>query len=375
MKKEYKIILIVGLIYLAYILLFLSKFDFHPSGAIIMSQEEVFKHNLTLPDNFVLMNENAYDGQYFYIIATDIFHKDINTSAFRYQRILYPFLILLLSSGNQNIFPIIMLLINFVSIILSTYFLILILKQLRANINLAYLWAFNIGLIISITRDICDPLLFLFIILSFYYLKKNPAISALSMCLAVLTKEHALVFVIPIILYYFIKRNLKKTIIHSAPILVYFIWQIILFFHLKDIGTISTSTHITVPFLGLLKYFLDLKLSLSISTIDYLSIIPILFFIIIQVYIIVKNRNYFTPILLILVFQIIFILSLHQRLFSISGIHAIGRYAMGLFLFSILFSAERKENYNILLLLLSIAMSIIYLLALIFIFKPNYIII
>ena len=40
MKKEYKIILVVGLFYLIYILLFLAKFDFNASASVIFPEEQ-----------------------------------------------------------------------------------------------------------------------------------------------------------------------------------------------------------------------------------------------------------------------------------------------------------------------------------------------
>jgi len=55
-------------------------------------------------------------------------------------------------------------------------------------------------------------------------------------------------------------------------------------------------------------------------------------------------------------------------------IGGLGRFAIALFLFSVLYSAERKEKYNILLIIISILMSLGYFFVKIVIFNVDYLI-
>jgi len=174
MKREHRITLIVGLFYLVYILLFLSKFDFNPSATIELSENHISQYNEALPSDLVVqVDSDGFDGQFYYMIATDPIHSRILVEPGKYQRILYPLFANAISFGNIHLIPYSLLLINFVAVILGTYILALILKKYRANLNLAYLWAFNVGFFMGVIRDLTSPLMFFFILLAIYYLKKK----------------------------------------------------------------------------------------------------------------------------------------------------------------------------------------------------------
>ena len=157
MPKKFKIILLlIGIFYLGYILIFLSKFDFNPSATILLSEKLIEELLITPNGRQVIHTEiNGYDGVYYYLLSNDIFLENIMVDGpARLQRILYPFFTYIISFGNQYMIPYMMILINFLSIILGTYFLLLLLKKYNANLSLAYLWALNIGFMISISRDL-----------------------------------------------------------------------------------------------------------------------------------------------------------------------------------------------------------------------------
>jgi len=373
MKKEHKIILIVGIFYLIYILLFLAKFDFNPSATIELS-EGSNKYNAPLPPNLVVqVNSSGYDGQYYYMIATDLAHKRILVDSYRYQRILYPFFAYLFSFGIISLIPLSLLLINFISVVLGTYILLLILKKYNANLNLAYLWAFNVGFFISIIRDLTSPLMFLFVLLSLYYFeKKNFKTSSLFLATAVLTRETALLIVVPLLTYFFIKQKFKNFVIYSVPIGIFLIWQLIISLNLGEFAILQSSSSIGLPFLGIIKYFFWIDFPKSLSELYiYFSVLPVIIFLFVQGYVLLRSRWRFTPYLTILLFQMLFIIMLKFWLYT-EQIDALGRFGMSLFLFSILYSAERKQRYNLLLILLTILMSIGYFVVKIIMFKVGY---
>ena len=88
MKKAHQILIVVGIFYAIYILLFLAKFDFNPSATIELSKNYIHEYNGTLPSGLVVqINKDGYDGHNYYMIATDIFlnryqARRIGTNAF-----------------------------------------------------------------------------------------------------------------------------------------------------------------------------------------------------------------------------------------------------------------------------------------------------
>ncbi len=65
-----------------------------------------------------LHGTGGYDGQFFYYIARDPLHAApfLSHPAYRYQRIVYPLLVAVLSLGQENLIPYMLLLVNFVAI-------------------------------------------------------------------------------------------------------------------------------------------------------------------------------------------------------------------------------------------------------------------
>lgn len=174
MDKKYKIVFVVAAFYLLYISIFLARFDFNPTASIELSDSYVQRYNLTLPRGVLIeTNSDGYDGQIYYTMAADLSNRHLKIDAYRYQRILYPVLAFLLSFGIIELLPFTLLLISYFSVVMSTYILLIILEKRNLNLNLAFLWAFNIGFFVSIIRDLADPLMFLFLIGAFYFFENK----------------------------------------------------------------------------------------------------------------------------------------------------------------------------------------------------------
>lgn len=378
MKKEYKILLITGLTLLACIFIYIAKFDFNPSSTIIFGEKyltQLQEKDYSPPPGLVIFNDRQFDGQFFYTISEDLLQEKNFNSQFRYQRIVYPALAKLMSLGNTSLLPIAFILINLLAILLGTYLLIQILKKHEASLNLAYLWALNIGFVISLTRNLAEPLLFLFIIAAVYYLeKKQFKLSSLFLVLAILTKEIALIIIAPLLIYFLFKKSFKNVLIYSWPVLIYGIWQAFLPNNLGHMGLSTSLSLLGFPFWGILKYIIMIDLNQGpMKLFFYFSIIPILLFSLILLFVILRSSpKKISLYSFILIVQIFFIFSLNPKMYTVDTIDGVGRYAVAMFLFSILYSIERKQKYHLLLIMLSIFMSIVYFASLIILFQPQY---
>ncbi|MFQ5646728.1 MAG: AZOBR_p60025 family cell surface glycopolymer formation protein [bacterium] len=375
MKKEYKIVLVAGVFYLIYVLLFLARFNFNPSAAIELSEDYIDLYQGPLPSGLVVqLNSDGYDGQYYYLTAIDVLHDRTLTTSYRYKRIFYPLLAHIFSLGNPALVPWFLLLINYVSILWGTYILLLLLKKYKAELNLAYLFAFNVGFLICMVRDLCEPLLLLFILLSLYcWEKERYKASSLLLALAVLTKEAALAVIFPLFLYFLIKRNFRNMVIYSLPVAVYLIWQFIIFIKLGKFPLTQTVGWVSFPLAGIIDYLSWVRYPQSLQELYfYYSVVPVLLFSGLQLRVLFKSKPVnWSPYFILLFCQLFFILGLSLKFYS-ALIDSLGRQAIPLFLFSILSCAERKERYNSLLALLMFLMSLGYFFQKIIIFRVEY---
>lgn len=114
----------------------------------------------------VIHHNVGYDGQFYYLLALNPFgpHPALtgamfDTPAYRAQRILYPFLVWLLTLGGHARFvPLVMLLVNFAAVVACAALAALVVRRLGAAPSLAAIVVFYPGLLLSLGRDLSEPL-------------------------------------------------------------------------------------------------------------------------------------------------------------------------------------------------------------------------
>jgi hypothetical protein len=160
-----------------------------------------------------LEGEYGYDGQFAYYIASDPVEapSQIDEPAYRYQRILYPFLAWLLSFGGQEtLLPWVMLLINILAIGIS----IGLLASSLANTGVAPWHAlvvlFSAGLLISLRADLNEPLAILGALAGMLLCyKKKWFWAGVSFALGILAKEIAITFALGAAVWLFSQRRFR----------------------------------------------------------------------------------------------------------------------------------------------------------------------
>jgi len=373
LKQEHRILFIVACFYIIYIGLFLLKFDFNPSATVELSESTIQRFNGPLPENLIVQRDSpGRDGQFYYMMSTDLNAGRIDIEHFRYQRILYPAAAYVLSFGLIKHLPSMFLLINFFSILISTYFLLLILKKYGANLNLAFLWAFNVGFLGCILSNLISPLLYLFVVMAVYFYEcKKYFLSSAAFGFAVLTKELALIIVFPFLCFLLMEREHKKALIYCIPLFVLFVWQAILIVKFGSSSLIESLFVLFSVTIGIaFENIAQINFLGSLREIyPHISGLPVVAMAIIIAGKVLK-ANIKKPSLwmLILIFHLLYVF-----LFSFANLSVgdLGRFAVGLFLFTILFCAERKEGIGMVPVLLMTLMSLLYFLERIVFFKVD----
>ena len=386
-KKEFKILLIIGVVYIALILLFISKFNFNLSSTIELSKNHIMEYTGKIPPGTILHKNNGFDGQYYYMIALNPSLEKIHTSPNFLQRVFYPMLAKVLALNITSLLPLSFIVINLASILISSYVLMLLLKKYNANINLVYLWALNVGFLISITRNLTEPLMVCFIVLMIYFIEKgNHYLAATSLALAILTRELALTIYAAVLLYFLIKIDFKKFALYFISIIPFSIWEYYIYLKTGYLALFVSAGAVSFLPKGILGYFIGVLPNINyyivkpvvapeehIASSNYFftylqdinkifSPLPILIFTIILAAILIINflkERKFTLYTILLLSQVTLIAILQGDLFF-KEVDTVGRYSLPMFFLSILYFGERGKKYNRILAVLLILSSVLY---------------
>lgn len=366
MKKEYKILIIIGLVYICLLLMFISKFNFNPSATIELSENYFNIYGGKIPSGIIVHESNGFDGQYYYAMSLNPTLEKTHLPTNFLQRITYPLLARILSLNIISFLPVVFILINLASILTSCFVLMRLLKKYNASLNLVFLWAFNVGFLISITRNLTEPLMLCFISLMVYFFEENKHyFSAIFLALAILTRELALPIYAALLLYFLIKKDAKNFFIYALAIAPFAIWEILLMQKMGTLPLILSSYAISKTPTGFWGYFKGLAQAQPSSLQNanaMFSPLPVILFAILQFFIMIfyfiKDRK-ITKYTLLLLSQIALLAMLQKSLFF-EEIDAVGRYALPMFFFSILYFAERGKKYNKILAGLMILSSALY---------------
>ena len=107
-------------------------------------------------------NKIGYDGQFYYFLAVDPKHgRDyMDAPGVIYSRIGYPMTVRALSAGNASVIPYMMVLVNILAAVGGTLAVAFFMRRHGLPPALALLYGFFPGLVISVLRDLTEPLAF-----------------------------------------------------------------------------------------------------------------------------------------------------------------------------------------------------------------------
>jgi hypothetical protein len=181
--------------------------------------------------------------------------------AFRYQRIIYPLTIWILSLGGKpGLLPWVMILVNVAAISLSTGLLASLLVQYDRPAWIALAYPFFLGTLVTIRGNLTEPLALCWAVFGLWLLKKGSwKWAGVALGIAILTKEIALPFLLGITTWFVIQKEYRTaisiTMIGLAPALI---WGAIITIWLGHSALSAQMAAMElIPFYGLL--FLDVS--------------------------------------------------------------------------------------------------------------------
>ncbi|MCM8819701.1 MAG: hypothetical protein NC925_02785 [Candidatus Omnitrophica bacterium] len=365
--SKYLILLSITCIYVSFILIFAKiNFENNISGFFYIGQK--YKWQPLLPNGAFIHKNDGYDGQFYLYIAQDPFilkgpeekYQYIDSPAYRYQRIVFPLISFILSRGDKEKIPYIFILINLSSLIAGSWIIILMCKLENKPLSYSFFYAFSTGFLISIMRNLVEPLASFFAICGIYfYFRKKFEKMSLAFTFSVLTKETFALMPLGIMIQIFFETFLslikinkvpddkklisKKIFFSIIPILSFFIWQLYIF---KQFGKFSYQEgmgNMGFPFYGIIEKTYSLYLNSLISyrsLFEMLSFSSILLIFIFLIYNIFAKKN---PLLGIGLVYIVFISLYSKDIWC--EFYSFSRVANELFIIAILYLINIKKKF------------------------------
>lgn len=247
-------LLIVFLVYSAFLIQLVIKINFSPGYLISLGEEFVTEIEL-IPKSIPIWANYGYDGQFYYRLAQnpftlsyDDFGIKFDIPSYRQQRIIYPLLTWVLSLPNKDLIPALLLAVNFVAILLIGF----IGGYLAKSLNLHSLWGLvfviHPGFPYTLSRDLTEILQALFLIATLFVINKSHFfLAAILLSLAILTRESALVLALSLVLT-------AKNRFFVIPIFVYLMWQLTLFTSWGQAPISLGYLSLGPPFSGLISF-------------------------------------------------------------------------------------------------------------------------
>ena len=177
------------------------KFQGEVTGFFRIGSEMPLSPYLNPQKAFIHMGKVGNDGQQFLTLALDPLLsnpesiKALDLPAYRYRRILYPSLGSILGFGSPLLVPFALVFVNILSLAGMVFVVGLLLKRHAQPVwqSLLVLCVPGVWMTLSIaTADLLNGVLLLSALL--FYDQKKPALTALALCLACLTREASLLF-------------------------------------------------------------------------------------------------------------------------------------------------------------------------------------
>jgi len=154
----------------------------------------------------------GYDGQFYYQLARDPLGAQafMDNVPYRYQRLVFPLVVRVLSLGQVDLIPYMLLLVNFLSIVLSVE----IVSRLLVKHGLSPWFSLAVGLYYgqtaSLVFDTSEPFAYLLVCIGLLLLEKEHLTwAALLMGLAMLSRETAILFPLGYAIFFLLRAQWK----------------------------------------------------------------------------------------------------------------------------------------------------------------------
>lgn len=238
-RRPLTIILVVTVLLYAFLIdRYAQNFGGNMTGFICIGDRFV-PPQFNTPPHIVLSDSKGYDGQFFYYMTFDPFitrgmQACLDDPAYRYQRVMYPWLVRLFALGRQDCIPIMMLAVNVIAILIGTTFAGLMLKTQGVSAWYAIFYPLLSGLMIAALRDLAEPTAMAFFMGALHFqMVRRPLPSALFLTAALLAREVLLPAVFVFLFFNLIRRAAwRGAFYYFIPLVLFTAWQAYVYYRI-----------------------------------------------------------------------------------------------------------------------------------------------
>ncbi len=254
------VLLAILIAYLAIIFLYAERFDYNFSGFACLGSRFA-SPELIHPQTIVLPGSRGYDGQFFYYAARDPFirgeaWRSMDVPAYRYGRILYPWLAALSALGNPTLIFYTLVLANLAGVLMGSYFVLRWLRDEGMNLWYSVIYGLLSGFILCLLRDLAGPVAMGFLVGGLYYFSNRRLFTgSLFLGAALLTREVVLIVPAVFLLFSLVRRQSGKRILaiilSFSPLLI---WSGYVFFRFGSYPFREGEGNFGGPLSGVINY-------------------------------------------------------------------------------------------------------------------------
>ena len=237
---------------------------FDPS-AFVLAGDQFCDPSLTPRSLRIYAGSSGYDGQFFYrfsrspfTFGTTEYGITIDLPAYRQQRIVYPLAAWVLSLGRTNLVPAALLLANYAALCLLGWLAGCYVRALGRHALWALVVPLYPGFLLTLSRDLAEIVEVAFLLGGFLALRQGRSIIAgLSLTLAALTKETAMLAVVAVVAVELVQRPRRPAARGWTwawlilPIVVFLAWQGVLLWRWGAFPLAQGFGNLGLPFAGL----------------------------------------------------------------------------------------------------------------------------
>jgi len=247
LKNNYKVVITAVVVFIIFIIKVLSSHEWEPRVFLFLRPDGVsFDQGWGI----------GYDGQFSYILATNPLGsiEDLDQPAYRYQRILHPLLVRIVSLGQVGLVPWVMLGLNLCFTVVCCVALGQLLSMRGASPWWSLVFLFSLGYLLTMRMDLLEPMAIGLALSGWIFYEKKKLIPAILLfAMSGLTKEVGLIFPFALAVWELTRRNLVRGVgLIVGSFAPYILWYLIL---LNWLGStqiqIAQSTPMLIPFYGL----------------------------------------------------------------------------------------------------------------------------
>lgn len=260
--------LTVALLYLAVLWAQLSLHNQDPSYFIHIGDKYVLRPDKTPKNIHIFPDSTGYDGQFFYQLALNPFSPQavnaglmLDNGSYRHQRILYPLLAWLLSFGNRDFIPAMLVMVNYLALCGIAW-----LGGRYAQLHQRHaLWGclFSIypGFLFTMTRDLTEIISVLFLLAGLISLQRSPSRlhTTIFLTMAVLTRETTLIAVLALGFALILRKEYWRWPIVATPIAVFGAWQVLLWIKWGKLPVLTAGLLLGIPGNGVWAFIKSLE--------------------------------------------------------------------------------------------------------------------